>query len=74
MSGRAWITLKAQSCAPPTPAFFSTCWKCVLTALKTDRNRRRTRTAGSTCVTGAGALAGLGRDVLLFGFAGMQKS
>jgi hypothetical protein len=47
-----------------------------LTALKTDRNRRSTRVAGSTVAAGAGedTLGAPGRDVVRLGFGGMQKS
>jgi hypothetical protein len=47
MPGSARMRLSAQTCAPPMPACFSTCWKCVFTALNTLRKRRSTRDARS---------------------------
>ena len=38
--GLFWIRLSAQTWAPPKPVSFSTCRKCVLTALNTTRNCR----------------------------------
>ena len=47
MPGLDRITLSAHSWAPPMPTSFSTCRKCVLTALNTMRNWRRTRVVGA---------------------------
>ena len=57
MSGRSPMTLSAHTSEPPMPTFFSTCWKCVLTALNTIRNCRSTCTA-SSCAWSTGPASG----------------